>query len=133
MTNILLEKEIKKYTRATKRFLDCPKNYRDKFIKEMEHDLAQFIQENDSVEIVDIINYFGTPEELARTYLECVSNKDIKTYKFKRKRYYTLLGSILSIIVIVTIVLLSVKLNEFRKIDSIYVDQFIDQIKESTK
>ena len=118
--------------RATKRFLDCPKNYRDMFIQEMEHDLTQFIQENDSVEMADIINYFGTPQELARTYLDCVPEKDMTTYKFKRKRYYILLGSILSIIVIVTIALLSVKVNEFRKMDSIYIRQSTDVLKTNT-
>ena len=94
--------------------------------------LAQFIQENDSVELADIISYLNSPQELAPAYLDCIPEKDMTTCKFKRKRYNILLGSI-SIIVIVTIALLSVKVNEFRKMDSIYIHQSTEILEKSTK
>jgi len=57
------------------------KNYRRHFSLEMKHDLEQFIIENETVKISDIIDYFGTPAELAQTYLDSIPKEKISSYK----------------------------------------------------
>ena len=131
MTNILLEKEMKKYIRATKRFLDCPKNYRDMFIQEMEHDLTQFIQENDSVEMADIINYFGTPQELARTYLDCVPEKDMRDYALKKKFYSNITKIIIGVTILSTVIILSLIIYKAHELEQMHIYESIKTIEEN--
>lgn len=97
MTKKYLEKSIARYIRVTKHFLHCPKNYRDHFIQDMEHDIAQFLLENHDTKYSDIIRYFGTPSELAQIYLDNVPTEELALYKTNRKLFYTL-----SVVILIT-------------------------------
>ena len=83
-----LEKPLKSYIQAVKRLLTCPKSYRSGFLADMEHDIRQFLLENDSVSYPDVVSNFGTPQELAKLYLENVPPEELASYSAKKKRRF---------------------------------------------
>lgn len=121
-----LDKAIKKYMRATRRLLICPKNYRGQFLKDMERDMAQFIQENEPEGYSDIIRYFGTPAELAQTYLDNVSQDELAEYKIKRRTYIAKVGVTLVILSISIFLVLFISLWKSYKINPIYIEESIE-------
>lgn len=128
-----LDKTTRKYMRAARRLLICPKEYRSQFIKDMERDMEQFIQENKPDGYPDIVSYFGTPAELAQTYLSSVPQDELAEYKTKRKFHATVLFIILVILLIGTAVLLFYKLNEPYEATIIHVEESIETLNESTE
>lgn len=126
-----LEKELRKYMRSTRHFLCCPKSYRRHFSLEMKHDLEQFILENETVRISDIIDYFGTPAELAQTYLDSVPQEKISSYKLKKKTFLILFGSIFLILTIAIVLFLLFKLNEPHELDKVYIHQTTEILEEN--
>lgn len=117
------DKVIRKYKRTTKHLLVCPKEYRRQFLKDMERDLKQFMEENPSAESSDVVDYFGTPDKLAQTYLDNVPQEELVKYKYKR-RYRT---TISLIVLIFFLVIVSMFLYyQFNTCPVIYVEEKIE-------
>ncbi len=128
-----LDKAIKKYMQATKRLLICPKDYRSQFIDDMKRDMEHFIQENEPKGYSDITCYFGTPAELAQTYLDSVPKDELAKYKIKRKAYITILSIIMVILLVSTIVLSVYKIHNSHRIRVIYIEDSIEILEENTQ
>lgn len=79
------DKDIRKYRRQTKRLLTCPIKYRRQLLDSMERDLQHFLEENPSAGYSDAVALFGSPEDLAQTYLDDFSQKEISDFRNKRK------------------------------------------------
>lgn len=128
-----LDKAIKKYMQATKRLLICPKDYRSQFTDDMKRDMEHFIQENEPKGYSDITCYFGTPAELAQTYLDSVPKDELAKYKIKRKAYITILSIIMVILLVSTIVLSVYKIHNSHRIRVIYIEDSIEILEENTQ
>lgn len=128
-----LDKAIKKYMQATKRLLICPKDYRSQFIDDMKRDMEHFIQENEPKGYSDITCYFGTPAELAQTYLDSVPKDELAKYKIKRKAYITILSIIMVILLVSTIVFSVYKIHNSHRIRVIYIEDSIEILEENTQ
>lgn len=120
-----LDKKIKKYVKTTKRLLTCCKENRSHFLMDMEGDIEKFIQENDSIAYSDVINNFGSPDELAQTYLENIPQKEIVAYKKRKNFYIRTVVAVFGILFIGTISGLYFKLQEAREMDVIYIEESI--------
>ena len=122
-----LDKDIRKYKRTTKRLLVCPRDYRQQFLNDMERDLCQFMEENPSAGYSDIVAYFGTPEELAQTYLDNIPQEELIKYKYKKKYQIALSLTILITVCFIISIFLYYKFGE-REV--IYVEERIEIIDE---
>ncbi len=123
-----LEKPLKSYIQAVKRLLTCPKSYRSGFLADMEHDIRQFLLENGSVSYPDLICNFGTPQELAKLYLENVPPEELATYASQRKRN----AKIIYIFLIITITIVSCLYFNYKEehaLDVIESEEYIEIIK----
>lgn len=125
-----LDKAIKKYMQATKRLLICPKDYRSQFIDDMKRDMEHFIQESEPKGYSDITCYFGTPAELAQTYLDSVPKDELAKYKIKRKAYITIMSIILVTFLIETIVFSGIKLSTSRKLEKFYIHESMEVLEK---
>lgn len=123
-----LEKPLKSYIQAVKRLLTCPKSYRSGFLADMEHDIRQFLLENDSVSYPDVVSNFGTPQELAKLYLENVPPEELASYSAKKKRRFRIISAFLILLVSISILSLYTSLHEAKKLDAIYVEETIQVI-----
>lgn len=93
----------------------------------MERDLRQFMEENPSAGYSDIVTYFGTPEELAQTYLLTAPREELIEYRYKRKYRLTLSLTVLIILFILVSLFL---LYEFSEREVIYVEESIEILDE---
>lgn len=116
-----LDKDIRKYKRTTKRFLVCPRDYRQQFLNDMERDLCQFMEENPSAGYSDIVAYFGTPEELAQTYLDNIPQEELSDFKSKRKFIIYITSIIITALLLGAIVLLFYEFNKPKEIKKVYI------------
>ncbi len=121
------DKAIRKYKRTTKHLLVCPKEYRRQFLKDMEWDLKQFMEENPSAESSDVVDYFGTPDKLAQTYLDNVPQEELVKYKYKR-RYRTTIS--LAVLVFFFTILSMYLYYELNSCTVIYVEEKIEILDE---
>ena len=128
-----LDKIIRKYTRATRRLLICPKSYRCRLISDMEKDIEQFITENNPDGESDIIRYFGTPAELAQTYLDSIPQDELADYKSRRKSRITIISTVLITLFVCCIFFLFIELWKSSKINVIYVEESIEILDERTE
>ncbi len=128
-----LDKIIRKYTRTTRRLLICPKPYRCRLISDMEKDIEQFITENNPARESDIIRYFGTPAELAQTYLDSIPQDELADYKNKRKLYIFIICIILTTLLISITVYLFYNVYISRENTLIYVEESIEILDEDSE
>lgn len=85
MGNLQNDKVIRKYTKQVTQLLNCPRDYREKFIADLQESLSKLISENESINESDIVGYFGTPAELAQTYLDDVPLEELSAYRRKKR------------------------------------------------
>lgn len=128
MRNNNLDKILRKYMRATKHYLICPKEYQNQFSIQMKEDLEKFILENDNVEYEDIVQFFGTPLELANFYLSQIPADELNRYKVK-KTYGIAVSAVISIMILFSIIVfLSLKLHNTHEIEILYQKETVQLI-----
>ncbi len=120
MRNNNLDKVLRKYMRATKHYLICPKEYRNQFLMQMKEDLEKFILENDNAKYEDIIQFFGTPSELAQFYLNELPSEELSGYRVKRTCGVAVSAVISAMVLFSIIGFLSLKLHNPREIEVLY-------------
>ena len=72
MNNI--NKELKKYYSQIRKNLLCPFYCKHNFIKHIKNNIDDYILENNVTCFDKIIEYFGTPDEIARSFSEIDTN-----------------------------------------------------------
>lgn len=73
-----LKKDIKMYLREVKKHLMCPWKMRKQILRSVESSIYDYTNEKNVQNVKDIYTHFGTPEEIAGTYLPAT---DIKKFK----------------------------------------------------
>lgn len=116
-----------------KQLLNCPRDYRRQFIADLQESLAKFISENESVNDSDIISYFGTPEELAQTYLDDIPQEELSAYKHKRKLHIIIVFLVLVLSSGITASYLSYEAYVSDKGKLIYIEETIKTLNEDTE
>jgi len=78
MTDKGFEKETKKYIKSVKSLLLCDIQTKRRFIKDFRDDLSGYIEDNNIADIKNVYDHFGTPEQVAKGFLETADIKNIK-------------------------------------------------------
>lgn len=79
------EKEIEKYLSEIRDSLVCSSKLKNEIISEIEGLLYDFAERKEIRDISEIYEHFGTPEEMAKTYLSQADPKTIRNaIKFKK-------------------------------------------------
>ncbi len=76
--NKSLQIEIKKYIKEVKSLVFCNNKLLKEFLKDFESDVANYAEENNITDINSIIQHFGTPESVAKGFLESTDLKIIR-------------------------------------------------------
>lgn len=72
------EKEIEKYLSEIRDSLVCSSKLKNEIISEIEGFVYDFAERKEIRDISEIYEHFGTPEEMAKTYLSQADPKEIK-------------------------------------------------------
>lgn len=130
MANVPNDKILKKYIRETKQLLNCPRDYRKQFIADLQESLAKFISENESVDESDIISYFGTPDDLAQTYLDSIPQEELSAYTRNRKLRIIIIFLVLILSSGITVSYLSYEAYVSNKGKLLYMEETIKTLDE---
>ena len=76
--NKSLQLEIKKYIKEVKSLVFCNNKLLKEFLKDFECDVVSYTEENNITDINSIIQHFGTPESVAKGFLESTDLKLIR-------------------------------------------------------
>ena len=60
--------EVKNYLKKVKKELKCSMFLKRLFIRELKNNIENYIAENNDTTILDIINYFGEPNEISKSF-----------------------------------------------------------------
>lgn len=102
MNNI--NKELKKYYSQIRKNLLCPFYCKHNFIKHIKNNIDDYILENNVTCFDKIIEYFGTPNEIARSFSEIDTNHLIH----KSRIQFCIIILLIITIILITIVTLEV-------------------------
>lgn len=76
--NKSLQFETKKYIRQVKSLVFCNNKLLKDFLKDFESDVINYAEENNISDVNSIIEHFGTPENVAKGFLESTDLKLIR-------------------------------------------------------
>ncbi len=79
------EKDVKKYLADVGRYLVCSEKQKKKILKTVEVSVTDFILENDIIELSEVYERFGTPEDIAKNYLADANPADVRKALNKKK------------------------------------------------
>lgn len=104
-----LEFELNDYLKDIKRNMICSNSIKKLFIKDFKNRIDEYLDENPNTSIDDIINNFGNPEDIVRSF-----NDELEYYKNKsRKRLIIVI--VISVVSLVIIGLLGVAIADMIK------------------
>ena len=83
-----MSNDIKKYIKYVKKIISIHSKDKKEFIQLLTQKIIEFSNEHDSCSYQDIVDEFGSPNEVAGSYIESLENDDIikqlnKKYIFK--------------------------------------------------
>lgn len=76
--NKTLQTEINKYIKEIKSLVFCNSKTLKGFLNDFKNDILNYVDENNVTDILNVIQHFGTPEEVAKGFLESTDLKKIK-------------------------------------------------------
>ena len=100
--NDVLRNETKKYLKEVRSLLFCDAKTLKSFLKDFENDVTNFANDNGVTDMQQIIEHFGTPDQVARGFFETTDLRKIKK-RLQVKRY--ILCGILAVALIWAVIL----------------------------
>jgi hypothetical protein len=88
------------YRRALSRHLHCGRAYRKRSFERFQTALDLYLEDCPDPTLQDLTGAFGTPEQLARTYLQDVPAAELKTYKTLRQALLGLVAALLCTLIL---------------------------------
>lgn len=104
-----LEFELNDYLKDIKRRMICSNSVKKLFIKDFKNRIYEFIDENPKTSIEEIINNFGNPEDIVRSF-----NDELEYYKSKSRKQLIIVV-VISVAALVVIGLLGVAIADMIK------------------
>lgn len=95
-----IEKDINKYLKAVKDYLFCDYKKRKEFVSEIETAIYDYAEKKGISDISEIYSHFGTPEEVAKTYISQTDPAKIKRAVNIRR---IVIGGVIAVITIVVV------------------------------
>ena len=73
-----MQNEIKEYIKSVKKQIVCPTAESRQMLRELQANVSDFVQENPDADMVQIVEQFGKPEEIAKAYIADAEPQNIK-------------------------------------------------------
>ena len=123
----MYEKDVKKYLAEVGRYLVCSEKQKKKILKVVKVSVTDFILENNIMELNEVYERFGSPEDIAKNYLADANPVDVRKALNKKKVF------IIAVIVALLIWLIGVVIAIFdgHKYDTLYIESQVNEITEA--
>ena len=74
----MIEKDLNLYLKQTEKFLICEKREKKEFLRELQTNVMRYIEDENVADMDKIRAHFGTPQEIANSFLSDMDAADIK-------------------------------------------------------
>lgn len=127
-----MSNDIKKYIKYVKKIIPIYSKDKKEFIQLLTQKIIEFSNEHDSCSYQDIVDEFGSPNEVAGSYIESLENDDI--IKQLNKKY--IFKTLVTIIIFISIGIWCLEIYHFNKLyqdarDSIH-GYWVEEITEDS-
>ena len=127
--NDVLRNEIKKYLKEIRSLLFCDSKTLKGFLKDFENDVTNFADDNGVTDMQQIIEHFGTPDQVAREFFETTDLRKIKN-RLQVKRY--ILCGVLVALLVWAIAVTFATLNAAKDTDGyVYTNSVFEQTEDT--
>lgn len=92
--------ELASYYRALERNLQCPKAKREELVGEAQRLIDDFMEGNPNAAFSDVLQFAGSPEELAQSYHETLGPEVTKRYRRSKRIKLLLVFGVVAIALI---------------------------------
>ena len=116
---------IKQYCKSVRKELSCPRKIKCDLIARIMPDLEAYADENPNASFDDISAHFGTPKEVAESYLSSLDEDELKKRLNKAKKIWAAVISSCIIIVLLFTVLVVSLINDSKKHQTTFVTETI--------
>ncbi|MBR3954537.1 MAG: hypothetical protein IKJ63_03575 [Clostridia bacterium] len=107
-----MQNEIKEYIKSVKKQIVCPTAESRQMLRELQANVSDFVQENPDADMVQIVEQFGEPEEIAKNYLADADPKRISKAINNRK---VIIAVGITIVIVFAIFLLCTFVESYRQ------------------
>ena len=118
------EKEIEKYLSEIRVSLVCSSKLKNEIISEIEGFVYDFAEHKEIRDISEIYEHFGTPEEMAKTYLSQADPKEIKRAVNVRK--VVVIGITVALLMLAGSLLISL-MDAHKSYNSSYKSEYVNE------
>ncbi len=95
------EKELKKYFRAISGELYCPEKTKRRILATVKENVATYLEENSAATFEEIQKHFGTPRQIAASYVEEMETPELIAKLRVRRRIITVICVAVGIAVLI--------------------------------
>lgn len=97
-----LNSQLKRYYRKVTRIIPKKYPHRKEILSSIQQDISSYLEEHPDISYEDILKHFGTPEEMASSFVESLTPNEVISTAHKTQKWHT----IIIIIVIIALLIL---------------------------
>lgn len=120
-------KTIQQYCKAVKKELSCPGKIKKDLIIRLTPDLEMFAEENPNASLEDISAHFGSPKEVAESYLASLDEEELKKRINKAKRIWITVIAVCAAILLLFIATYIYMIIDNKDSESVYYEESISE------
>ena len=116
---------IKQYCKSVKKELSCPRKIKSDLIARIMPDLEAYADENPNASFDDICDHFGTPKEVAESYLSSLDEDELKKRLKNAKKIWIAVIAVCTVVLLVFIAIYIYMILLNKHIEPVYYDEVI--------
>lgn len=94
-----LNSQLKRYYRKVTRIIPKKYPHRKEILSSIQQDISSYLEEHPDISYEDILKHFGTPEEMASSFVESLTPDDILTTSKKNRKLFIIIASAIAIFI----------------------------------
>ena len=92
---------LRSYFRSIRSCLTCPRKQKKQIIRELKTNVTAFLEENPKASFEVIASHFGSPQQIASTYLSDLTDAELLHKLHIRKKVITIIAGIMAAILVI--------------------------------
>ena len=94
-----MKRELRQYYLSVRKLLPCGLKQKTAFIRRLEGSIAAYVSEYPDADFTQIERHFGTPQQIAASYIEEMDPQEISDKLKARKRIFQIVAAAVTICV----------------------------------
>ena len=116
---------IKQYCKSVRKELSCPRKIKSDLIARIMPDLEAYADENPNASFDDICAHFGTPKEVAESYLASLDEDELKKRLNKAKKIRIAVIAVCTVILLLFITMMVCLILHNKEVRPVYYEETI--------